>query len=148
MASPAPAPTRICFDAFELDTASGELRKAGILLRLQPQPFRVLLLLIERPGQVVTREEIQRCLWKDSTFVDFEHGINFSINQIRGALSDSAEKPRYVETVPRRGYRFIDSLEQPSPPKPDSTQETTPPPLEGKPMAAKTARRHWPAIVA
>src|SRR3984957_21040743 len=113
MASPAPAPTRICFDAFELDAASGELRKAGILLRLQPQPFRVLLLLIERPGQVVTREEIQRCLWKDSTFVDFEHGITFSINQIRGALSDSAEKPRYVETVPRRGYRFIGAVEQP-----------------------------------
>ncbi len=96
---------------------------------------------------VVTREEIQRCLWKDSTFVDFEHGINFSINQIRGALSDSAEKPRYVETVPRRGYRFIGTVEQPSPPKPDSTQETTVPPLEVRPMPAKTARRRWPVIV-
>src|SRR5579863_2535225 len=148
MASPAPIPARIRFDAFELDAASGELRKAGILLRLQPQPFRVLLLLIERAGQVVTREEIQRCLWKDSTFVDFEHGINFSINQIRGALSDSAEKPRYVETVPRRGYRFIGTLEQPSPPQPDLIQETTLPPLEGKPTAARTTRRHWPAIVA
>jgi DNA-binding winged helix-turn-helix (wHTH) protein/Flp pilus assembly protein TadD len=148
MASPASPPTKIRFDSFELDLTSGELRKGGNRLRLQPQPFRVLLLLIERAGQVVTREEIQRCLWKDSTFVDFEHGINFSINQIRGALSDSAEKPRYVETVPRRGYRFIGTLEQPSPPKPDRIQETTPPPVEGKPMAAKTARRHWPAIVA
>ena len=107
MASQAPMPSRIHFDAFELDAASGELRKNGILLKLQPQPFRVLLLLIERVGQVVTREEIQRCLWTDSTFVDFEHGINFSVNQIRGALSDNAEKPRYIETLPRRGYRFI-----------------------------------------
>jgi DNA-binding winged helix-turn-helix (wHTH) protein len=114
MAWPAPAPTRIRFDAFELDVASGELRKSGILLKLQPQPFRVLLLLIERAGQVVTREEIQRYLWKDSTFVDFEHGINFSIGQIRGALADSAENPRYVETIPRRGYRFIGTVEQPS----------------------------------
>jgi Tol biopolymer transport system component/DNA-binding winged helix-turn-helix (wHTH) protein len=114
MASPAPPSLRIRFGAFELDATSGELRKNGILLRLQPQPFRVLLLLIERAGQVVTREEIQRCLWTDSTFVDFEHGINFSINQIRGALVDSAENPRYVETIPRRGYRFIGTVEQPS----------------------------------
>jgi DNA-binding winged helix-turn-helix (wHTH) protein/tetratricopeptide (TPR) repeat protein len=113
MASPTPVPTRIHFDAFELDAASGELRKAGILLKLRPQPFRVLLLLIEQAGQVVSREEIQRCLWADSTFVDFEHGINFSINQIRGALADSAENPRYVETIPRRGYRFIGAVEQP-----------------------------------
>jgi DNA-binding winged helix-turn-helix (wHTH) protein len=91
MASPAPAPTRIRFDAFELDAASGELRKAGILLKLRPQPFRVLLLLIEQAGQVVSREEIQRYLWAESTFVDFEHGINFSINQIRSVLADSAE---------------------------------------------------------
>ena len=114
MASPVPAPTRIRFDEFELDVTSGELRKGGILLKLQPQPFRVLLLLVERAGQVVTREEIQRCLWTESTFVDFEHGINFSINQIRGALADSAENPRYVETLPRRGYRFIGTVEQPS----------------------------------
>ena len=110
MASPAPLPTRIRFDTFELDSASGELRESGILLKLQPQPFRVLLLLVERAGQVVTREEIRRYLWTDSTFVDFEHGINFSINQIRGALADSAEKPRYIETLPRRGYRFIGTV--------------------------------------
>ena len=110
MASPAPLPTRIRFDTFELDSASGELRESGILLKLQPQPFRVLLLLVERAGQVVTREEIRRYLWTDSTFVDFEHGINFSINQIRGALADSAERPRYIETLPRRGYRFIGTV--------------------------------------
>src|ERR1700745_1469000 len=112
MASTAPPPTKIRFRSFELHPAPGALRKCGVRITLQPQPFRVLLLLIERTGQVVTREEIQRCLWKDSTFVDFEHGINFSINQIRGALSDSAEKPRYVETVPRRGYRFIGTVKQ------------------------------------
>ena len=89
------------------------MRKSGILLKLQPQPFRVLLLLVERAGHVVTREEIQRCLWTESTFVDFEHGINFSINQIRSALADSAENPRYVETIPRRGYRFIGTVGQP-----------------------------------
>jgi len=112
MSSPAPVPTRVRFDTFELDPASGELRKSGILLKLQPQPFRVLLLLIERAGQVVTREEIQQHLWTDSTFVDFEHGINFSINSIRRALSDTAEKPRYVETLMKRGYRFIGVVEQ------------------------------------
>ena len=128
MVSPAPVPTRIRFDTFELDSASGELRKSGILLKLQPQPFRVLLLLVERAGQVVTREEIQRCLWTDSTFVDFEHGINFSVNQIRGALVDNAENPRYVETIPRRGYRFIGTVACPKP-------------------APKSARSLWAAVM-
>ena len=148
MVSPASVPTKIRFDSFELDVTSGELRKGRNRLRLQPQPFRVLLLLIERTGQVVAREEIQRCLWKDSTFVDFEHGINFSINQIRGALSDSAERPRYIETVPRRGYRFIGTVEQPSPTKQDSPQEPTPPPLQAEPLVAPPARKRWPAVVA
>ena len=103
----APTSPNLRFGPFELDPAAGELRKAGILIKLQPQPFHVLLLLAERAGKLVTREEIQRCLWSDSTFVDFEHGINLSINQIRGALADSADTPRYIETLPRRGYRFI-----------------------------------------
>lgn len=107
MATIPPIPPGICFGPFELDLAAGELRKGGILVKLQPQPFQVLRLLAERAGSVVTREEIQRCLWSESTFVDFEHGINFSINQIRGALADNPEKPRYIETLPRRGYRFI-----------------------------------------
>ena len=141
MASPAPPSMRIRFDAFELDATSGELRKNGILLRLQPQPFRVLLLLIERAGQVVTREEIQRCLWTDSTFVDFEHGINFSINQIRGALVDSAENPRYVETIPRRGYRFIGTVEQP--PSANITVLRSAP----EALPEKAAPRRWFAIV-
>jgi TolB-like protein/Tfp pilus assembly protein PilF len=97
----------IRFGAFELDAANGELRKAGISLKIHPQPLRVLLLLAEHPGRAVTREEIQHCLWGDNTFVDFERGINFCVNQIRATLGDDAEKPRYVETLPRRGYRFI-----------------------------------------
>ena len=125
-----PTSTRFRFDAFELDPASGELRKAGRLLKLQPQPLRVLALLIEHADQLVSREEIQRCLWQDSTFVDFEHGINFSINQIRAALGDSAAKPRYIETLPRRGYRFVGKLEQepvPKPPESLALEQTVPP---------------------
>jgi DNA-binding winged helix-turn-helix (wHTH) protein/Tol biopolymer transport system component len=102
-----PVTPNLRFGPFEMDAAAGELRKSGTLIKLQPQPFRLLQLLAERSGSLVTREEIQRCLWSESTFVDFEHGINFSIKQIRGALADDAEKPRYVETLPRRGYRFI-----------------------------------------
>jgi eukaryotic-like serine/threonine-protein kinase len=156
MASPASPPTKICFDSFELDPASGELRKGGIRLRLQPQPFRILLLLIERAGQVVTREEIRQCLWEDSTFVDFEHGINFSINQIRGALSDNADTPRYVETLPRRGYRFIGALEHGKEehpnehstlPLPDSDPDIAAPLCETKPAHAPPVRRRWPVVV-
>jgi Tol biopolymer transport system component/DNA-binding winged helix-turn-helix (wHTH) protein len=90
-----------------LDTATGELRKAGVTLKIHPQPFRVLTLLAERPDQIVTREEIQHCLWGGNTFVDYERGINFCINQIRATLGDDAEKPHYIKTLHRRGYRFI-----------------------------------------
>jgi eukaryotic-like serine/threonine-protein kinase len=107
MASPASVPSVIRFGAFELDAASSELRKAGILLKIHPQPLRVLMLLLERPGQIVTREEIRRCLWSNNTFVDFERGINFCVKQIRAVLADDAERPRYIQTLPRRGYRFI-----------------------------------------
>src|SRR5215472_16535814 len=107
MASLAGGPSVIRFGPFELDAANGELRKAGVSLKIHPQPLQLLLLLVERPGQTVTREEIQRCLWGDNTFIDFERGINFCVNQIRVALGDDAEKPRYVATLPRRGYRFV-----------------------------------------
>jgi Tol biopolymer transport system component/DNA-binding winged helix-turn-helix (wHTH) protein len=99
------------FGAFELDPSTGELRKSGISIRLHPQPFRLLLMLLERPAQIVTREEIRSSLWGDNTFVDFDRSINFCVNQIRGALGDDAEKPRFVETLPRRGYRFIAPVE-------------------------------------
>jgi Tol biopolymer transport system component/DNA-binding winged helix-turn-helix (wHTH) protein len=107
MASPAQPFSVLRFGSFELDPENGELRKAGVSLKIHPQPFRLLLLLAERPGQIVPREEIRNCLWGENTFVDFERGINFCVNQIRATLGDDAEKPRYIETLPRRGYRFI-----------------------------------------
>jgi DNA-binding winged helix-turn-helix (wHTH) protein len=95
------------FGVFELDLAAGELRKSGVKLRLQEQPFQVLALLLERAGDVVTREELQQKLWPSDTFVDFDHSLNTAINKVREALGDSASNPRYVETLARRGYRFI-----------------------------------------
>jgi len=95
------------FGVFELDVRSGELRRQGSLVRLQPQPFKVLVLLASRPGDVVTREEIQAEVWPAGTFVDFEQSLNFCIRQIRAALGDNALAPRYVETLPRRGYRWV-----------------------------------------
>src|ERR1700757_4972390 len=98
---------RLCFGTFELDLRAGELRKHGLRIRLQEQPFLVLATLLEHPGEIVTREELQKKLWPVDTFVDFDHGLNKAINKIREALSDSAESPRFVETVARRGYRFL-----------------------------------------
>jgi DNA-binding winged helix-turn-helix (wHTH) protein len=95
------------FGVFELDLSAGELRKSGVKLRLQGQPFQVLALLLERAGTVVTREELQQKLWPSDTFVDFDHSLNTAINKVREALGDSASSPRYVETLARRGYRFI-----------------------------------------
>ncbi len=95
------------FGAFEMDLRAGELRRSGHLVRLQPQPFKVLSLLAGRPGEVVTREEIQAEVWPAGTFVDFEQSLNFCIRQIRAALGDNALAPRYVETLPRRGYRWV-----------------------------------------
>jgi WD40 repeat protein/DNA-binding winged helix-turn-helix (wHTH) protein len=100
-------PRYLFFESFRLDCRTGELRRSGRKVRLQAQPTKLLLHLATRPGELVTRAEIEKALWGDDTFVDFEQGINFSIKQIRDALGDSAEKPRYVETVPREGYRFI-----------------------------------------
>src|SRR5712692_5196175 len=98
---------RLRFGVFELDPRAGELRKHGLRVRLQEQPFQLLAMLLEHPGEVVTREELQKKLWPADTFVDFDHGLNKAINKIREALSDSAEGPRFVETVARRGYRFL-----------------------------------------
>jgi TolB-like protein/DNA-binding winged helix-turn-helix (wHTH) protein/Tfp pilus assembly protein PilF len=107
----APQSQRIAFDRFELDLRSGELLKDGRRRRLQEQPFQLLALLLERPGEVVTREEICRKLWQVDTFVDFDHSLGTAVNKIREALSDSADHPRFVETMPRRGYRFIGKLD-------------------------------------
>src|SRR5262245_66416338 len=96
----------IRFATFEVDLQAQELRKAGLRLKLSGQPFQVLAILLEQPGTVVTREELQKRLWPD-TFVDVDHNLNTAINKIREALGDSSENPRFVETLPRRGYRFI-----------------------------------------
>ena len=101
---------RLRFGNFEVDLEAGELRKAGVKQKFGGQPFQVLTILLESPGEVVTREELQKRLWPN-TFVDVDHNLNTAINKIREALGDSAESPRYVETLPRRGYRFIASVE-------------------------------------
>ncbi len=106
------------FGAFEVDWEAGEVRKHGIRLKLQEQPFQVLALLLRRPGQVVTREELRTQLWSADTFVDFEHGLNSAINKLREALGDSADNPRFVETLPRRGYRFVGTVDSVSAPAP------------------------------
>ncbi len=105
--SGSPAYRLFGFGVFEADEARGELRKRGIRIKLHSQPFQVLLLLLERPSEVVTRDELRRRLWGEDTFVDFDHGLNSAVNKLREALDDSASQPRYIETVPGRGYRFI-----------------------------------------
>jgi DNA-binding winged helix-turn-helix (wHTH) protein len=100
------SPRIVRFGTFELHSQSRELRKNGMKLKLSGQPFQVLAILLERPGEVVTREELQKRLWPD-TFVDVDHNLNTAINKIREVLGDSAESPRFVETLPRRGYRQV-----------------------------------------
>lgn len=126
---------RYRFGTFEADASSGELRRLGLRVKIKAQPFQLLMLLLDRPGQVVTREEISRTLWPDGTFVDFDHGVNSAINRIREALGDSAGNPRFIETLARRGYRFIapvETIEVPHGPaksesKTPAEEETEPP---------------------
>lgn len=139
------------FGSFEAHAASGELRKRGLKIRLQTQPFRVLLALLDNAGDVVTRETLQKELWPDDTFVDFDHGLNSAVNKIRQALGDTASSPRFVETEPRRGYRFIAPVEAVDT-EPSSAAESAPPPppawtplesgvIDGAPSNDKAARQ-------
>src|SRR5215471_15500067 len=119
-------PSSVRFGVFELDVRTGELRKHGVRLKIQDQPFQVLLALLERPGELVSREELQTRIWANDTFVDFDQSLNRAINKVREALSDTAGAPRFVETLPRRGYRFIAPVEAvpklppaPATPRPD-----------------------------
>src|SRR6202789_2622690 len=107
MGSSVPSSRLIRFGVFELDLRSGELQKQGRKIRLEGQPVDVLICLLENPGELVTREELHRKLWPADTFVNFEHGLNAAVKRLRQALNDSAGNPRFVETLPRRGYRFI-----------------------------------------
>ena len=100
------------FGAYEVHLRAGELYKAGRKIKLQIQPFQVLAMLLECPGEVVTRKELQKRLWPEDTFVDFDHSLNTAIRKLRKALSDDDKKPRFVETLPKRGYRFIGTVEQ------------------------------------
>src|SRR5436309_10811899 len=99
------------FGVFEVDLAAGELRKSGARVRLQEQPFQVLAYLSQHPGEIVTREELRQKLWPADTFVDFDHSLNTAVNKLREALGDSASNPRYIETLSRRGYRFLAAVE-------------------------------------
>src|SRR5689334_14027266 len=102
------------FGSFELDLRAGELRKEGVRIKLQEQPFQILAMLLERPGQVVTREELRNKLWPADTFVDFDHSLNAAIKRLRDALGESAETPVFIETLARRGYRFIGNIQSPA----------------------------------
>lgn len=107
MSQAAQTPDLVCFGVFELDLRSGELRKQGHKIRIEGQPVQILMMLLERPGELVTREEIKNRLWSADTYVSFEHGINAAVKRLRGALNDSAANPRFIETLARRGYRFL-----------------------------------------
>ena len=115
--------TILRFDRFELDAGAGELRRGGDRIKLPPQPFRVLELLVSRSGEVVTRNEIRERIWRDDTFVDFEQGLNFCVRQIREALGDTATTPRFIETLPRRGYRFLPAVDSSSPASPKALSQ-------------------------
>jgi TolB-like protein/DNA-binding winged helix-turn-helix (wHTH) protein/Flp pilus assembly protein TadD len=119
---------RLRFGVFDVDVRAGELRKHGLRVRLQEQPFQILAMLLEHPGQVVTREELQKKLWPADTFVDFDHGLNKAVNKIRDALGDSAESPRFVETVARRGYRFLAEVKA-ADAAPGQSPHVAPPPI-------------------
>src|SRR5262247_1484891 len=106
-----PTALKYHFDQFEADVNAAELRRNGTRLRLQLQPFQVLVALLERPGEVVTREELRQRLWPQDTFVDFDHGLNTAMVKLRDVLGDSASSPKYIETIAKRGYRFLGSPE-------------------------------------
>jgi Tol biopolymer transport system component/DNA-binding winged helix-turn-helix (wHTH) protein len=160
----ATVPNTVRFGLFEADLATGELRKRGRKVALQDQPFQVLAVLLRRRGMIVAREELQQALWPADTFVEFEHGVNTAINKLRQALGDSADNPRFIETLPRKGYRFIapvssagaGSAEAPRPNGTSIDSESTPPAAEmakappspeisaGPPELVRPApRRHW-----
>ena len=122
---------RYRFGVFEADSSTGELRRQGVRIRLNAQPFQALLFFLERRGEILTREEISRELWPDGTFVDYEHGVNSAVNRIREALRDTASNPRFIETLARRGYRFVAPVERFS--EENSPTSATPIPTQQEP---------------
>jgi DNA-binding winged helix-turn-helix (wHTH) protein len=134
------------FGVFELDLEAGELRRNGIKLHLQEQPFQVLAILLERAGMVVAREELRQKLWKQDTFVDFDHGLNTAVNKLREVLGDSASSPQYVETLARRGYRFIAPIRKQTRGGSDSTQVQAAIPNSLEDLRATEERQSVPAV--
>ena len=132
MGTPNQLPARLTFGPFEVNASTGELKKGGIPVRLPAQPFAILVLLLQRCGELVTRQQLREQIWGEGTFVDFEHGLNAAMNKLRRALGDSAENPRYIETLPGRGYRFVGTLDcgQVAPvsllPRPESREQDHP----------------------
>ncbi len=153
MKAPREGPVR--FGAFQLDLRTGELRKAGVRISLPEQPFQVLEALLDRPGDLVTREELRQRLWPAETFVDFEHGLNAAVRRLRDALGDSADAPRFVETLPRRGYRFIAPVtgpsagDEPAALRPDIEHQRSEFAAPGPKSAPRRLTRAWgPVLVA
>src|ERR1700742_4526725 len=114
MGMPVNTPRTWRFGVFELDASSGELRRNGTLVKLREQPASILLLLLEHAGQMVTREQLRQHLWPSDTFVDFDHSLNSAVMKLREALGDSADKPLYIETIPKKGYRFVAPVSHPA----------------------------------
>jgi TolB-like protein/DNA-binding winged helix-turn-helix (wHTH) protein/Flp pilus assembly protein TadD len=158
-----PSVRAVRFGVFEVDLRAGELRKKGIKIRLQGQPFLLLITLLKQRGEVVTREEVRRLLWPEDTFVDFDHSLGTAINKLRDALGDSAANPRFIETLPRRGYRFITAVEEvdlnegvprvseapakaPAPTTEPRREVTQPAPVDASEVADAGGRSRWPLI--
>jgi len=139
------SPNRIlCFGVFQFNVPARELRKHGVRIRLRGQPYSLLAMLLEQPGDVVTRGEMREKLWASDTFVDFEHSLNSAIKKLRTALGDTPENSRYIETLPRIGYRFIAPVSELEVPRPEIAQVAA----KSKPTTAKnledcSRRRHW-----
>src|SRR5712672_4310322 len=118
MGTPATSARIVRFGIFEVDLNALELRKNGLRLKLSEQPFQILVMLLERPGEIVTRDELRNRLWQSDTFVDFDHGLNNAVMRLREVLGDSSDNPRFVETIPRRGYRFVAHVDEAFPATP------------------------------
>ena len=145
MAESSPQNRTFRFGLYELDGNTGELRKDGKSRpRLLGQPLEVLLRLLERPGEVITREELRERLWPADTFVDYDHSLNTAVNKVREALGDSADNPRFIQTIPRRGYRFIASVDAAVPPAPVAVRARLEPPTESNQVPVQTATSATP----
>src|SRR5271166_3270742 len=140
MPTSTPSTRVLRFGAFELDVRAGELRKNGVKLRLQGQPLQVLEILLKGAGDLVTREDLRAQIWPVDTFVDFDHGLHNAIARLREVLGDSAEAPRFIETLPRRGYRFIAPVDVGDPPAPSTAAGSAPPP--GLPGHLRLTKSH------